>query len=237
METQRPVIEFYPLDEGLNIPAFVQPSDRLRASFETPMYQCLPMVTANTLGWTVYNRFDFSVVWRGGAETADVVVETDHPEWVASWFGFGTFTIFPRFIVRTPPGVNLLVRPVPNIYKHNVQTFEGFIETDWMNNTFTLNFRMQMPVIRVTYKAGDPLAQLVPYGRHFVEGFDAEVVTSGDGYAKTMQEFALWREKRVDRVTTHAGYSLDYMRGEDIHGNKFEDHVKVLKVAPIKVRE
>ncbi len=237
MENKRPVIEFYPTNKDVDIASFVQPSDRLRDAFTPQFYHCLPLVTANTLGWTVINRSEFTVVWRGGNGREHVIVDTDDKDWAMSWFGFGTVTVFPHFIVRTPPGINLLVRPVPNIYKHNIQTLEGFVETDWLNNTFTLNFRVQMPIVRTTFKVGEPLVQLVPYGRHYVEQFDAEIVTSGEGYDKTMADFALWAQKRLQRIEDHSGPALDYVKGEDIHGNRFADHVKILKVSELKVRK
>lgn len=237
MQDERQIIEFYPTNPTIDLSTFIHPSDRLRDAFTPQFYHCLPLVTANTLGWTVTNRAEFSVKWKGGATRDDVIVETDDKEWAMSWFGFGTFTIFPHFIVRTPPGVNLLIRPVPNHYKHLIQTLEGFVETDWLNSTFTLNFRVQMPLIRTTFKVGEPLVQLVPYGRHYVEQFDAEIVTSGERFDSVMADFTAWAQKRLQRNAEHSGPSLDYVRGDDIHGKRFDDHVKVLKVKPLKPKQ
>lgn len=233
MDEQRPVIEFYPTSKGIDISSYVHPSERLRDQFQTPFYHCLPLVTANTLGWTVTNRAEFTVSWKGGGRREDVIVEGDDKDWAMSWFGFGTFTIFPHFFVRTPPGVNLLIRPVPNFYKHYIQGLEGFVETDWLTATSTINFRIHMPLVKTTFKKDEPLVQLVPYGRHYVEQFDAKIVDSGEKYEKTMEEFLLWAQKRMQRNTDHSGPALDYVRGEDIHGNTFPDHVKVLKVSPL----
>jgi len=212
---------------------FLKPGNKTRPEFVGPnFYQCLPMLAANTFGWTLYNPFEFTVMWTGGQDRPDVIVECEHPWWAYSWFGYGTFSIFPQFVVETSPGIDLMVGPVPNHFKHLVLTFGGLIETDWLKSSFTLNFRLMMPMVKVTYPVGEPLVQFFPVQRHFIEDFEAEIVTSGEAYDRRMAQLAEWRPRREHLNKTNGQPDLDYLHGIDVDGSSFEDHKTTFKPQP-----
>ena len=153
-----------------------------------------------------------------------------------SWFGHGIFTILPRFFVQTSPQVNLLIKPVPNFYKRGVTPMEGLVETDWLKASFSLNFKLTEPEREITYKAGEPLVQLVPLARHYLEGFDAQVKTTGVVYDDFMRQLAQWVEKRKADIKNFTGHQRDfaYMRGEDNDGREFVEHQKSIRVPAFK---
>ena len=232
-------IKLLPLpDIPYDIAEYLKPASKLRDEFAAwNFYQCLPLVAANTLGWTLYNPFEFSVLWKGGSKREDVIIESENADWVQSWFSYGTFTIFPHFLVQTSPGVNLLVRSVPNRFKHVVLTYDGLVETDWLKSSFTLNFRLMMPLVKLTFKVGEPLVQFVPYPRDFIEQFDAEIVSAGEDYDEHMKGYNEWASRRDKMVEDRDPPELDYMQGKDVDGSLFPDHKRTFKPAPFKHRE
>lgn len=214
---------------------FVAPAEHDRDWFDPHFYHCLPLASANTLGWTLFSPYSFSVQWNGGKQRNDILVETEFADWPISWFGNGIFTIHPRFLVRTSQNTNLLIRSIPNYYKRGVVTLDGLVETDWHQGSFTLNFRLTEPYLRVHYQAGEPLAQLLVYPRNYIEQFEARVVTSGPIFETVRSDEARWSKKRKELLDKEAAQhttqrDFSYMRGEDLDGNKFQAHQKRIHV-------
>lgn len=213
-----------------DLSAFLKPSEPTRADFGRNFYWCLPMLAANTLGWTLYNPVEFSVMWRGTGGRDAVIVECDDSDWVKSWFGYGTFTIFPPFFVRTSPNVDLWVRPVANYPRPGVLTMEGVVETDWLQAGFTLNFMLLLPLSKMLFRVGEPLVQLVPYPRGFIERFTAAILPASQADPQTVADYNTWVERRTAQLRDHNGApSLDYMRGVRLDGEKADGHQKLFR--------
>ena len=237
-----PYIHIMPLaNMDYNLADFLKPSDPKRDFFAPNFYRCLPLTAANSLGWTLYNPFRFQVRWKGGNRREATEVQIiDGPEgWANSWFGHGTFTINPGFLVETSPGIDLLIRPIPNHFKLPVLTLEGIVETDWLKPSFTLNFRMMLPMISATYEVGEPLVQLVPYPREFIEDFETLIVSDGDDYRQRMNAYSVWNEKRGHQkdASGHYHHDFDYMRGVDVGQEVFSEHKKVFKLSKFVPRQ
>lgn len=203
-----------------NVTDFVAPSELDRDWFDPHFYYCLPLSGANTLGWTLFSPYDFSVIWNGGKQKQDITIESEIRDWPMSWFGSGIFTIHPKFLVRTSPNIDLLVRPVPNYYKRGVLTMEGLIEADRHQGSFTLNFRIAEPNVRIHYQAGEPLVQFVLYARGFIEQFDARVLTTGPEYDTIRAEAVRWGDKRIASLAQMAAEDRAKRDFSDMHGDK-----------------
>ncbi|MBI1257558.1 MAG: hypothetical protein GC204_08815 [Chloroflexi bacterium] len=231
----QPYIHLFPLPGiDYDLTTFLKPSSMKRDFFTSNFYHCLPMTAANTLGWTLYNPYKFKVLWKGGTEREALQVEVydGPPNWVRSWFGHGVFTIMPGFLFETSPGVDLLLRPVPNHFKLPVLTLDGIVETDWLKASVTFNFRLMLPMIGAVYEVGEPLLQLVPYPRDFVETFDTRVVTSGAAYEQRVQAYVEWGEKRDQLQEDERHHKADhhYTRGIDIDQTVMREHKKTFRL-------
>jgi len=80
--------------------------------------RCLPLLTANQAGWLIPNPHAVMAVWNGGPEIADIQVTFAldvGDAAVRSHFGHGILTWHIKFLFRTPPGYNLLVRGPANM--------------------------------------------------------------------------------------------------------------------------
>jgi hypothetical protein len=230
-------IKFMPdPDIKYDLGQYLQPSPSTRPLFTDHFYKCLPLTSANTAGWTLYNPFEFTVQWKNGPLQENVIIECAQEKWVRSWFGFATFTIHPQFIVKTSPGINLWVRPVPNTYKPPILGLEGMVETDWLRASFTINYMIRMPLVKTTYKVGEPLVQFVPYPREFIEHFDPEIVEAGEEYEEVMAFYRQWQTMRKENIEQRGPADLHYMRGLDIDGTKRPEHKRAFKLSPFRRR-
>lgn len=237
-----PFLRIMPLSRiAYDVTEYLKPSPVLRDHFSNLHYKCLPLSAANTLGWTLYNPIPFTVQWLGGDGVDRVQVECEHPEWATSWFGYGTFTVMPGFVAETSPGLNLLIRPVPNHAKIPIMPYDGIVETDWLKASFTINFRILLPLFKVHYAVGEPLVQFVPYPRQLIEDVEPELVTDGADYEARMAALdqasakrQAWLEAK-DRGEQPA-HALDYLRGEDVDGTVVADHKRTFRVKPLRRR-
>jgi hypothetical protein len=130
---------------------------------------------ANASGWEVLSPVGVTARWDGGPGVDSVDVTTDGP--VASEmnprseFGHGIVTFSVPYLMRTPRGVDLLVRGPANRPKDGVSPLEGLVETDWAVMTFTMNWQLTRPDTPVRWEAGEPVCMLVPQQRGDLEGF------------------------------------------------------------------
>jgi tetratricopeptide (TPR) repeat protein len=171
-------------DKGLEITAFalgaatpplvVAPPTRnwMDATPNRFAYRCLPMVIANQAGWLLLNPRSFAATWDGREAAAGLTVEhLDAGDGRAAYshFGSGVLTWDVRYLFRTPPGYNLHVRGPANSPKDGACALEGIVETDWNEATFTMNWKLTRPGLRVVFEAGEPFAMLSPVRRGELE--------------------------------------------------------------------
>jgi hypothetical protein len=101
------------------------------------------------------------------------------------------------------------VKAVPNLPKDGVAMLEGLIETDWFDGSFTVNLRLTRPGLIVGWDRDEPLFQIVPYPRGWLEQFRAEVVTDGPDHAAFFEAADRWEEDRCAAMAAR-------LRGENV---------------------
>lgn len=172
-QSAQPWIRFYPIPGMRHAAGPPVPSAPKRAWFSQHAYYCSPLLVANQYGWTVLNPHAWAVRWNGQEDLA--ALEVISPEGtIQSRFGSGILTVELAFLVVTSPGVDLLIKAVPNYPMDGLHPLEGIVETDWHDGIFTLNFRCTRAHEWVMRQAATPLAQLVPLPRGWLESFAVE---------------------------------------------------------------
>jgi hypothetical protein len=180
--------------------------------------RCLPMLIANQAGWEVLNPADVTLEWDGSDDLDGLQVRGDAP--VRSHFGHGIATWTLPYLLRTPPGFNLLVRGPANRPKDGVAALEGIVETDWSTATFTINWILTRPGT-VHFAADEAIALLVPCRRGELETFDASIEPF-DHTNPVLADYQEWRQGRESFLTGLAGgatsgrreqWQGDYFRG------------------------
>ena len=213
-------------------------NNKKRDWFTKHFYKCLPLAIANMQGFLVSVPFNFSVMWNGGSGTQDLFFSSGEDEKqyndkkhlrVLSHFGHGIFTLDLPFMLKTPPGINLMIISPPNIVSYGLNCMSGVIESDNLRQLFTINIKVNVINEWIDIPSGYPLACIIPIPRYFCDSFD--LVSADDLFIKDEidEEQLICREHEIVRnflreSGINEGLDRSYYFGEDIRGNKFSDH-------------
>jgi len=204
-------------------------------------YRCLPMVIANQWGWMIETRHRVEAVWDGTQPIEGLKITCDgEPKAVtaSSHFGSGVLTFHVGFLFRTPPGFNIHVRGPANWPKDGVSALEGIIETDWVDSTFTMNWKLTRPHHPVVFEAGEPIAMISPVRRGQLEEFQAEIRPMS-GNPEMFENYTAWSRSRDSfnadlkvsgSAAKKAGWQKDYTRGRTITGEPAPEHQTALEL-------
>jgi hypothetical protein len=203
-------------------------------------YRCLPLTIANQAGWELKNSVGFTARWNGkdGLDAIHIRFDDESSDLVGSHFGHGVLTFSPGYLFRTTKAHNLWVKGPANRPKDGIAPLEGIIETDWAPFTFTMNWQFTRKRHKVRFEAGEPIAMIMPYPRHYLGKFDAKQ-TNLNTNAKLYQQYVEWREERIrfnDALkesgsdAAKAGWQRSYMKGEDNAGQVFAGHETKLRI-------
>ena len=188
------------------------------------------------MGFGIKSLKTFSVEWDGGEGMGSVKVEIidggENPNFqtISSHFGMGTVTIQNRFTFRTPPGINLMTINPPNYWIDGIQHMTGVVETDNLRRDFTFNLKVTRKNEKIIINKGELIGCVIPTPRYFIDGF--ELCKGEDIFTKEQieEERQIMRDFGKERATTdrqkHHNNGRRYFNGEDVYGNKFDDHQK-----------
>jgi len=195
----------------------VVPAPMRREWLPGTAYHCTPLVVGNQLGWTVLSPNRVAAMWSG-KDTSDGVYVFKRGAGATSHFGYGILTMQLGFQVHTAPGVSTWVKAPPNTPKDGVCVLEGLVETDWLDGSFTLNFRLTRPGHLVDWQPGEPLVTLLPFPRGWLESSELEVVTEGSDWQVQQDAHGTWVRDRVQLLSLNPGGKPardgSYRRGE-----------------------
>lgn len=230
-----PFVEFYPTSDEFdgNVPLI--PASRERDWFHPGFHHCLPLQIANQLGWTLVSPADFAVFWSG-KDRSDAIVTRGAARGVVSHFGYGIFSYVPPFVLKTSKGVGLLVKAVPNQPKDGICALEGLVETDNLKGRFTFNFRITRPNCWITFRKGEPLAQILPFQRTWLQSFDVRTVIDGPNHESVLSTTRELEKLRSDLARTSRTPSEQrdhlYLRGRNADGSSYDEHLRSVAVRP-----
>lgn len=219
--------------------------DWMTAANQKYPYRCLPLAMANQLGWDVINPMTFTVRWTGGPDKKDVIIETPtkkpHPL-ALSHFGVGTFTLSIGYVFRTSPDMNLLITGPTNYPLDGLQACSGYVETEWLPATSTMNWLCTRPGHTACFPVGAPFCRIIPYPRGLMESIEPEILDLADN-PEIEQQYREWSARRdkfnkelnvPGSVAAEAKWQKDYFKGggslaeaghwpdrRDIHQTKF----------------
>jgi hypothetical protein len=223
-------------------PPAVVPSPVQRRWYPPNAYHCTPMLQANRLGWSILTPIPIQVAWDGGETRQSVKLDARLPRQVPgfrvmSWFGHGIISISMALHLRTSPDVDVLGKDVPNVFKDGARVLEGMIETDWYDGTFLVSIKLTRPDLTLRWEVGEPICQIVPYPRGWIERFQTEVVSDGPDHASYVEAMNDWLRNRMERVEAMArgedrGWDTSYLQGRRHDGGRApESHQQRLNIA------
>jgi len=159
-------------------------------------YRCIPLSSANTMGWELLNAVDVEISWSGADDGDHIEVQSEknpfapHPH-----FGSGTVTWYLPFLFRTPPQYGLMVTGPANQDKAGIVPLDAFVRTDWVPFPFTMNWRITAPKTSIRFAAGEPICRILPYPLELLNEMQIEVHEMQDDPA-FMQQVKDWEQQR-----------------------------------------
>lgn len=163
-------VQFYKLNSKL--PVLIEPAPPTRpwmGEFQNGnANSCMPLRMGCAQGWQLLCPFTFCVVWDGGRRPEDIWVFADERDeaamkyMIASQFGWGMLTISQGFLIRTPPGVEMLLTGPTNYWRDGLAHMTAMLETSHMVDYFAVTMKLTRPGQQVWFHAGTPYAQLLP---------------------------------------------------------------------------
>jgi hypothetical protein len=213
-------------------------NEKRRDWFSDHAYLCLPLVIGNQYGFVVRSEHSFDAYWDGGqGPDATRIIFTEKTETtgqaISSHFGLGIITVQNSFTLRTPDGVNLMTVNPPNHFIDGLGHMTGVVETDNLRRDFTFNLKITRSNYWISVNKGDWIGCFIPIPRYYVDSFemvDAKDYLTQEQIDTEIQcsnDFAKERRTTDKKKSHEAGRR--YFNGEDIYGNKFEDHQKRVK--------
>ena len=179
-------IVFYPADKEKAYENNWQISDvveslkgkQQRDYFAKHAYLCLPLTIANQSGFVVKANRDITLFWPGGEKPVIINLHgkqhANAPDDIQNYFnnfGSGIMSVANNFILRTPPGVNILTLQPPNYFIAGVHVMTGIVESDNLRGHFTFNLKVTTPGVKIEIKKGDWLSAFIPVPRYYIENF------------------------------------------------------------------
>ena len=207
--------------------------DWMDATVNKFAYRCLPLTIANQTGWIINNPVGFTATWDGNPNAGGIAFKFDTGAaewhgWVNDQFGNGIVTWNTPFLFKTQPAESrLLVMGPANRFKHGAAPLTALIETDWMNASFTMNWKLTAPGLPVRFDVGEPLFQAVPMVANVGADLEGATVT----YRRLAEDpatyaaYQAWQQARDDfhqqkrdgQVAPDA-WQKDYFKGKDMLG-------------------
>lgn len=184
--------------------------------------KCLPLLAASQMGWVIHCPSDFSAIWDGGhsLEATKIIVENEeHKNHILSHFGNGIITFQLPYIFRTSKEIGLLVRGATNFWIKNAVALDGFVETNWSNYTFTMNWKMIEPHKIANFKKGDPICMVIPYPVRLLENVKLTYKNFRQAPIEMQNVFTKWSKYREEFNSKQDRQRTDWQK-DYFHGRK-----------------
>jgi hypothetical protein len=203
-------------------------------------YLCLPIVAGNTMGWELLCPSRVDAEWNGedGQGALRIMSGDRKQQNVISHFGSGILTFAINYIFRTPPGYSLYVKGPTNHFKDGVCPIEAIVETDWLPNIFTMNYKFTRPNCPVRFEAGEPFCCIFPISRDYALALNPTIKTL-EHNPQLAAEFEAWRRCRKEDKTGRYKLGLsdrrkDYRNGRTALGTPAVNHQRVVRLKPFR---
>jgi hypothetical protein len=202
-------------------------------------YRCLPLVMANQFGWIIRCPLTFEVYWNGDdVPGRGLVFNFDDPDnylcsYIQDHFGDGILTFSVPYLFRTEPDYGLIVRGPTNAWVPGAAPLDGFVETDWLESSFTMNWKIVEPNRVVRFDKGFPICMVQPYPKALLEGTTTRLVpleanpelkANHDKWANSRDSFNRNPERKASE------WQKDYFQGKTQAGDRVEGHLTRLKL-------
>ncbi len=200
-------------------------------------YRCLPMLMANSYGWDLVSKSEFTAEWNGGKYPKDLTITNASGECVpTSHFGEGIITWHTGFLFRTEYPYGVFVTGSQNEPIKNITCLSGIVESHWLSFPFTLNWKFTCPS-KIKVEIGDVISQLILVRLDIFEQVEAEIIEISENpqLKKEYEDFCKYRSEfnsKPDRKKEE--WQKNYFLGTKLSGESVDLHNTKVKAPPFK---
>jgi hypothetical protein len=240
------IIAYKTADDGVCDQFRIVPASRERDWMNaTPnrfAYRCLPLVIANQMGWTIGCPVSFEAIWDGRMSPDGIRVRLDEgapagtqwKEYIVGHFGSGILTFVIPFLFRTAADHGLYVRGPTNTVKRGAVALDAYVETQWHDLTFTMNWKLTDPGLCVRFEQGEPMCMIAPYDAAALQDVTTEKISIcrdpplRDALAAKIDS----RNKFNADPDRGSSWQKNYFQGENASGERHDGHLSKLRLTP-----
>jgi hypothetical protein len=125
-------------------------------------YKCLPISSANVVGWGISFPEDISFIWGGELENFTQHVKILSGEDYVTVMENKTISFNTYFSLSTEKGVSTFIMPVPNQFSQEWATVSAIFSTSFYHDTIQPAITILQPNKIITIEAGTPVATILP---------------------------------------------------------------------------
>jgi hypothetical protein len=201
-------------------------------------YRCLPLLMANSYGWSIVSSAEFVAEWNGGQRKEDITIENisgNNP--AISHFGEGVLTWHTGYLFRTEFPYGIYATGSPNEIFQNVVCLSGIVETHWLPFPFTMNWRFTTPG-KTRVKQGDVIAHVYPIKLDIFDEVETEVRMIAEN-PELQAQYNSWSQSRrefLDKPRKHTEWQKNYFKGKDLDGKNINEHFTNINAPEFKNR-
>ena len=155
-------IKAYMQEESAKLEPLSIKRDFFDKSDNKTAYKCLPISSANVVGWGVSFPEDISFIWDGELDNFIDHVEILSGKNYAVVMENKTISFSTYFSLSTDKNVSVLVMPVSNQFSDEWATVSAVFSTSFYHDTIQPAITILKPNQIITIKAGTPIAAILP---------------------------------------------------------------------------
>lgn len=189
------------------------------------IYNCVPVVCANSFGWWILNSQEIEVEWNGCNYADDIIIK-DYTEGknynlVSSHFGSGILTFNIPMLFQTPVGWGLWVGGASNIFIDGIFPLEGIVETNWSPFTFTMNYKITRPNHKIKIPKYYPICRIVPFPLNLNDKFNFKLLKDNPELHQKQVDWHNARKQNLKEFKQNPQRMHHYRDGIDVKGCPF----------------
>lgn len=198
-------------------------------------YLCLPLSSANPIGWGIAFQKDISFIWDGEFENFSEHVKILSGEEYIRVQKNRTLAIQPYFSLSTDQNITMLLNPVPNQFSDEWATISLTFSTGFYHDAIIPAITILKANKVITIKAGTPVAAMLPVSLSELNNSKMEL------YSWDEKDFSVYNQDYTDALATseYLGKPVNlYRRGFNHKNEKIGKHeIKLLKLKTVRVNK
>lgn len=155
-------INAYMDDRSVIIEPLSTKRDFFDKSSHKSAYKCLPISSANLVGWGISFSEDISFIWDGEDKNFQEHVKIIFGSQYIDVADNGTISFNTKFSLKTEDQVSIFITPVPNQFSDSWSVISATLSTSFYHDAIRFGVKILKPNELITIPANTPVASILP---------------------------------------------------------------------------